>query len=155
MFNKILTKEIQRRGISFREAAKEIGISHTTLYAIKEGRPMDVETAIAVCKWANVPIETLVKVAGKRERTLAAVDVLLRAAPDLEKAFLEAADAVESGELSMDDFNEVITFAAYMIQRRRDELKRDAELEEDAEPTPARPAVSGKRPKKISYRLKP
>ena len=155
MFSKILTKEIQRRGITFREAAKEIGVSHTTLYQVKEGRSMDVETAIAICKWANLPIETLVKVAGERERTLAAVDVLLRAAPDLEKAFLEAAQAVESGELSMDDFNEVITFAAYMIQRRRDELKRNEEQRETAPLAPEQDqAVRVKRAKRVSYRLK-
>ncbi len=155
MFSKILTQEIQRRGISYREAAKEIGVSHTTLYQILQGRSMDVETAIAICKWANLPIETLVKVAGDRERMLAAVDVLLRAAPELEQAFLEAAKAVESGELSMDDFNEVITFAAYMIQRRRDELKRNAEKPEKTPlaPDPDR-ETRVKRAKRVSYRLK-
>ncbi len=155
MFSKIITKEIQRRGITFREAAKEIGGSHTTLYQITEGRSMDIETAIAICKWANLPIETLVNVAGERERTLAAVDVLLRAAPDLEKAFLDAAEAVERGELSMDDFNEVITFAAYMIQRRRDELKRNAEKSEEAPLAPETDRENnGKHAKRISYRLK-
>ncbi len=154
MFNKILTKEIQRRGISYREAAKEIGVSHTTLYQIQQGRSMDVETAIAICKWANVPIETLVKVEGGRERTLAALDVLLRAQPDLEKAFLEAAEAVENDELSLDDFNEVITFAAYMIQRRRDEHKRSAEGSENPPSTQTHTPDGEKRAKKLSYRLK-
>lgn len=42
-----------QRILSLREAAKEMGISHSTLSRIENGGKPDVDTFFVICKWAG------------------------------------------------------------------------------------------------------
>jgi transcriptional regulator with XRE-family HTH domain len=128
MFRVILENELDRRGMSIREAAKEIGISHTTLIAAKDGtRSMDVSTALAIAKWVGVPLSTLVEEANPEESgksgLLYAVAMVLEAAPELEKTFRAAAEELAAGTLSLNDFKDLAEYAAYKIRIRREQAQ--------------------------------
>src|SRR5512146_439308 len=105
MFRTILENELERRGLSIREAAKEIGISHTTLMAARDGtRALDVGTALRIAKWVGVPLSTLVEEANPDEQekneVMQAFQLVLEAAPELEHVFKEAAKELAAGTLS-------------------------------------------------------
>ncbi len=129
MLRRLLEEELKRRGMTVREAAKEIGVSHTTIYdIIKKDRPMQVETANLICKWLGVSLTTAVSNPSEQDQTAAVIAVLLRKVPELGRVFQEAATAVTDGEMKPEDFLAVIEFAAFQIQKRK-ELSKEREQE--------------------------
>lgn len=125
MLGKLLVEAIERRGISQREAARQIGISHTTLVMVKKGRPLEVNTAYLICQWLGVPLTTAVEEVSDADRMMSRMTTLLKTAPELEQIFAIAAQEVEKGSLSPDDFKEIMAFAAFKIQQRRDRLQNE------------------------------
>ncbi len=128
MFRTILENELERRNMSIREAAREIGISHTTLIAARDGtRAIDVGTALAIAKWVGVPLSTLVEEANPAEfeknSVLQALKIVLEAAPELEQVFREAANELAAGTLSLSDFRDITEYAAYKIRIRREQAQ--------------------------------
>ncbi len=115
--------------MSVREAAREIGISHSTLIAAREGsRKTDVETALAIAKWLGVPLSTLIvdadKEAQERRAVYQAIDMVLQAAPELEQVFLTAAKELEQGVLQLSDFRDIVEYATYKIRIRREQQQQ-------------------------------
>ncbi len=128
MFRTILENELERRNMSLREAAKEIGISHTTLIAARDGtRAIDVGTALAIAKWVGVPLSTLVEEANPEEqeknKVFQALKIVLEAAPELEQVFKQAANELAAGTLSLTDFRDITEYAAYKIRIRREQAQ--------------------------------
>lgn len=118
MFRNLIANEIARRGISVREAARQIGLnSHGTLINVLNGRPMEVETAHLICKWLGVPLTAAVESDDGSEKALSAIATVLHSAPELEKLFIRAAEEVEKGNLSIGDFKELLDFTAFKIQQ--------------------------------------
>ncbi len=128
MFRTILENELERRNMSIREAAREIGISHTTLIAARDGtRAIDVGTALAIAKWVGVPLSTLVEEANPEEfeknKIFQALQIVLEAAPELEQVFKQAANELAAGTLSLSDFRDITEYAAYKIRIRREQAE--------------------------------
>lgn len=126
MFRTILDNELEQRDMSIREAAREIGISHTTLIAARDGtRTLDVGTALKIAKWVGVPLSTLVEEANPEEfeknSLFQALQLVLQAAPELEQTFRIAADELAAGTLSLSDFKDITEYAAYKIRIRREQ----------------------------------
>ncbi len=120
---KLFDEERKRRGLSYREASREIGLSHTTLVQLKDDKPMDFNTAIAVCKWLGVPI-TAVAELDENDQAMNAIATILKTAPELKAVFIEASREVDKGNLSLSDFQQIVDFAAFIISKRREEGKR-------------------------------
>lgn len=130
MFQKILENELKRRGLSYREAAKQIGISHSTLIGASRGtRKLDVNTALAISKWVGIPLASLIvdidPENAKRNSVVSAINTILNAAPKLEETLVQAANEVEKGTLTLGDFQEILDFATYKISRRREEIREN------------------------------
>lgn len=116
MFRNLIANEIARRGISVREAARQIGLnSHGTLINVLNGRPMEVETAQMICKWLGVPLTAAVEDGAPEDKAIAAISAVLKAAPELEKLFIRAAEEVETGNLTITDFKEILDFIAFKL----------------------------------------
>lgn len=130
IFGKLLTTELERRKISIRIAAAEIGISHATLIAARDGRrTIDTETGIKIANWIGVPFSTIISRTNPSEvendNVLQAFQMVLRAAPELETVFKEAANELVKGTLSFEDFSEIAEFAAYKINKRREQAAKN------------------------------
>lgn len=120
----LVGKEIERRGISQRQAAREIGCSHTTLVAlIKRNRPLEVNTAYLICQWLGVPLTLAVDEVTDVDKTMSVVMTLLKAAPELEQIFTVTAKEIEDGTLSNADFKDILEYTAFKIQQRREHLQ--------------------------------
>lgn len=120
MISRLLDEEIKRRGISQRQAAQEIGVSHTTVAGVRAGKEIIVSTAYLICKWLNVPLTAAVDDISDEDRIVIQITNTLKAAPELEQIFLHAAKAVEQGDLTHDDFTEIMEYVAFKLQQRKD-----------------------------------
>lgn len=126
MFRQILENEITKRKISVRDAAREIGISHTTLIAARDGtRRVDMDTALAIARWAGVPLSTIVMEADpvtyKDNALIQAILMVIEAAPDLKEVFVNAAEELQNGTLTMGDFRDIVEYAGYKIRTRKEQ----------------------------------
>src|SRR5438309_156001 len=52
-----LDSERQARGLSWRQLAKQAGVSPSTLTRMQQGKLPDVNTFAALTKWLNIPAE--------------------------------------------------------------------------------------------------
>jgi len=56
-----LDEQRQSRGLSWREAAAEIGVSVATITRTQSGGRMEVDGMLAMVSWLGVPAETFVR----------------------------------------------------------------------------------------------
>ena len=118
MFRSLMDNEIKRRGLTYRQAAEQMRLSHTTLYQIKNGRNMGVETATAICKWMGVPLSTVAAYPIEEDGVITAIKSILNTDPQLKSIFLEAAQEVDKNTLNLDDFKTLVDLVAFLIHRR-------------------------------------
>lgn len=119
MLKDLVYERIGTRRLSVREASREIGIAHTTLNRFLGGDEMDLKTVEAMAKWMGMTLATALGVV-REEGTLSdQVTALIESEPKLAKLFAEAAEDMKKGELSADDFREVIEYAVYKFGKRR------------------------------------
>ena len=113
----ILLKEaVAKREISVRQAAKEIGVAHTTLGRIIEGDAFDTSTAEKIANWLHVTPSSLLDARGVGDDALAAqISLLLQTEPGLKEIFQEAIQRVLDGNMSPDTFRELAQYTAYRL----------------------------------------
>jgi transcriptional regulator with XRE-family HTH domain len=117
MLAALILQKLQEDNITRREAAKRVGVSHTTLKRIIEGSPADVDTLLKLCDWMEIePADALNSMALKGDNKLvSAIAILVEREPGLAKLFKDAMEDVEKGNLSPDDIREIIAYAAYRL----------------------------------------
>ena len=117
MLGALILQKLQEDNITRREAAKRVGVSHTTLKRIIEGSPADVDTLLKLCDWMEIePADALNSMALKGDNKLvSAIAILVEREPGLAKLFKDAMEDVEKGNLSPDDIREIIAYAAYRL----------------------------------------
>lgn len=138
IFGTKLEAEIKRRKVSYREASRQMGISHATLIgAVRGTRNIDLETAAAITKWLGVPLSDMITEPDpetqKRKSVVQDVQIVLDAAPQLEQVFVLASQELENGTLSLSDFKDIVEYAAFKIRIRREEAQQNEQkaMQED------------------------
>ncbi len=113
----LMKQELRKRGVSAREAGREMGVAHTTIMRIIDGKPASLETLIKVAEWLKVDKADLIGAELETEEGLAAtIAVLIDAEPGLGVVFRDAAEAVSRGEISADVVREIARYATWRIQ---------------------------------------
>ena len=117
MLGALILQKCQEDNISRREAAKRVGVSHTTLNRIIDGIPADVDTLVKLCDWMEIqPADALNSMALKGdEKLISSIAILVEREPVLAKLFKDAMADVERGNLSPDDIREIIAYATYRL----------------------------------------
>jgi len=120
MLSRLFKREIYRRHMSYRHAAKEIGISHTTAIRVRDEANVDLSTIKKISKWLGTDCANMVptKTAGD-EKLYAGLLILLDRDPDVRKRFLELCDAVEAEEIPHDVIDEIVRYADFKIELRK------------------------------------
>lgn len=117
MLKVLLQNEMNARNLSLRGAARQIGVAHTTLYRVLNGRPVDLSTTNAICSWLNIDASTLAATEGHGDNTLASkIALLLQRNPRLAEVLMQEVDALEEGTISEKDVVEVLAFIAFRRQ---------------------------------------
>lgn len=117
----LLRKALEDRGISIRQAAREMDISHTTLIAARDQkRDLDLDTVKKIASWLDIPVSTLINNGTPDQETNDLVFLLksiLEAEPALKEVFTEAGGALSRGEIDADDFRDIVEYAAFKLSK--------------------------------------
>jgi transcriptional regulator with XRE-family HTH domain len=112
----LIDDALERRGLSSREAASQIGITHTTLNRIRQGGTYDLKTARMITKWLGVKTSTVLDATEENEDPLAAqVAAMIEMEPGLARLFAKAAARVQSGKMKPETFRELARYVAYRL----------------------------------------
>jgi len=116
MLEKMLGDEIKKRGISIRQASREIGVAHTTLTRLMEGEQADFDTLEKISTWMKVPISAVVDSTGKPGSALASkIEMIIAKEPLLAGTFQASIEAYEKGEFTESDIQDIVAYAAYRL----------------------------------------
>ena len=87
-----------QKGMSWREVAREVELSPSTLTRLRQGSVPDIETFARLCSWANVAPEGFIRSAGDKEGDadgpLVGITALLRSDPALNVDDVEVMEAM-------------------------------------------------------------
>ena len=114
MLRTLLLNKIRESGISERQAAREIGIAHTTVGRLLDGDNCDYPTLKKISTWLDVPISTLLD--SEKETDLASkIAVMLESEPALAKVLNEAMDKMLRGEVKPEVLRELISYISFRL----------------------------------------
>jgi transcriptional regulator with XRE-family HTH domain len=97
---KLLSETMAENGLSMRQAAKQIGVSHATIMRVLNGDPSDLETARKIAGWLRVPVVDLLDLQEDETDTLARlISAVFHQEPALVEIFDEAMKKVLQGDI--------------------------------------------------------
>lgn len=112
----LLKEQVAKQNLSVREAARQIGIAHTTLGHVLDGGVYTVDTLVESCKWLGVSPGTILNSLGDGEDTAAMITAVLEMKPELASVFAEAIDRIRKGELEPEALDDIIHYAGFRLQ---------------------------------------
>lgn len=117
MLSTILREELGKRNVTVREAARQIGVAHTTVARILAGVPADIATLQKVCGWIGIPVSNVLNVEDKSTIGLAnKIALIIEKEPALAKVFAEAVQEIEAGNMTSSDLADIAGYAAYRLR---------------------------------------
>lgn len=119
----LLKDGLRSRGVSTRSAARQMGIAHTTLLRIENGKPADVGTLLKICAWLGVKPASVLNADGMGQDVLAAqIAVILEMDPKLARVFSEAMARIISGAMKPETLRDLVAYANYRLGIQREEM---------------------------------
>jgi transcriptional regulator with XRE-family HTH domain len=116
MLKELLESKMKERMLSTREVAKEIGVSHTTVFRALRGDIVDVPTLVKLAAWLNVQPSQLLNSIGKSKSNLPdKIAVVIDRNPDLSKAFEQVINAIEAGKVDPEMVKDIAEYAIYKL----------------------------------------
>jgi transcriptional regulator with XRE-family HTH domain len=114
MLTNLMNEALKSRGVSVREAARQMSVAHTTIIRVLRGKNIDLPTLHVVCTWLGVnPAEVL---GANHEGGVASkIALLVESSPELGRVLAEAVRQWEDGQLTDEDIREIIAYANYRI----------------------------------------
>ncbi|MGD0004992.1 MAG: XRE family transcriptional regulator [Anaerolineaceae bacterium] len=125
MLPELVKYKLGQDHLTLREASQAAGVSHTTLARVVNGVPVDIETLVSVCNWLGVkPADALNSemIGDSDEKLVASLTILVEREPALASIFREALKDLEKGNLSPQDVQEIMSYAAYRITQGKARL---------------------------------
>lgn len=105
----VLQQTIAEKRLSAREAARQLGVAHTTVLRILKGEPADVDTIEKVAKWTGVSLSTLLD--SKDSDDLASkIAAIIEREPDLAKALDEAMSRILAGKMKPEVLADLVSY---------------------------------------------
>ncbi len=112
----LLNNKITQKKLSIREAARQIGIAHTTLARVLDGHPIDLETHVDICNWLEIkPSTALDTYSSIQDALVPKIAVILEQSPSLAQKFEEIIMAIEQGIIEPGIIDEIITFIVFRL----------------------------------------
>jgi transcriptional regulator with XRE-family HTH domain len=112
----ILKKELINRRLSIREAARQMGIAHTTLIRILQDEAVDLSTLDRVGAWMQSPVSAIIDCRRRGfPNVLNALSLCLSQNPKLEKALYEMVAKVEDGLIDSGIIEDVMAYITFRV----------------------------------------
>ncbi len=120
MLPQLLLNKIYANHYSLREAARQIGISHTSVKRVLDEASVDLDTLDAVARWVGVPLATVLELRTDQqsEKFLADLQMLTGMEPELRPVFEEIFSKIVNGRLDARVLSDVVAYAKYQIAQQ-------------------------------------
>lgn len=116
MLSILLAEKCREEGLSAHEAAKAVGVSHTTILRAQRGVVVDLPTLIKIAAWLGVKPATLHNSMSLEPDALPdKIAAALEVQPELAKVFRNAVEAVVERGVSPALIREIALFSAFAI----------------------------------------
>ena len=112
---KLLLDKMRSRNMSLREAAREVGVSHTTISRTLMGKHTDMETLEAIARWLEVPLSSVLDVRSDTD-VRNRITFLVNSCPQLESALSDLFDKFSRGDIGVAVLEEIASFIAYRLE---------------------------------------
>jgi len=116
MLGKLVENRINERGVSVREAADELGVSHTTVRSVIAGKPTKFDILQTIAEWLDIDFTTAMGMYDK-DPIANKISALMKADPRLGKVLTEMIEDYEAGNLSKEDVDDIINYASFRMER--------------------------------------
>ena len=137
---KLVKEELDKRHLSYRAAAREIGIAHTTLIRIVDGYQADVPTVQKIAAWLNVSPSSLVdtlEAADSDEEIVRAIATVISSEPELAEVFIEAGKRYNAGTMDLEEVRELARYAAYRFHLGEEKQKKHGKSKAEKRRSPS------------------
>ena len=119
MLRSLLAEKMRKGRLSARDAARQIGVSHTTVNRVLDGDIPNVENLVSISNWLGVSVATALGVeTGTQDDVAARVALLIEAEPRLKQLFGAFVKDYRDGRLSSEDIEDIFAYATYRMQRK-------------------------------------
>ncbi|HNR02423.1 MAG TPA: helix-turn-helix transcriptional regulator [Anaerolineaceae bacterium] len=115
MISRLVQEKISKEHLSYRQAAKEIGVAHTTLMRIIEGRQIDLPTSQKLAEWLGVTITSLLPTIHHQQGGPDLFNILLQMNPNLRETLEEYLFKMPLKPLSIEDLNDILEFIIFKL----------------------------------------
>ena len=122
----LLNKAMKERRLTVRQAAAEIGVSHTTITRLLQGSSYDLDTAVSVCNWLGVPPAQVLGLSGSDPLEQALSSILV-ANPALRRAFEKVLDPIENNVLDVAVLEDILQYIAFRLSQTRGPIRSTEE----------------------------
>lgn len=121
LFTQLLKKKIETNKLSIREAARQIGVAHTTLIRSLEGNTIDIDTLIAISHWLQInPSDAMDSLITNETAKEKKIFLLFQYFPGLGEKLEQITEMIEMDGLDpkiLEDVFEYIEFRLYRAKR--------------------------------------
>jgi hypothetical protein len=125
MFIRIIEEKMSRRNLSTCTAARQIGVAHTTLERVLQGKPAGLDTLVLTCDWLKVRVSTVLCFQqGGKDKLAYKISLLLEKYPDLARWFKKAANAVETGDIQVEVLREILGYTIFTLNNAMERPQR-------------------------------
>ena len=114
----LVEKALEKDHLSVREMAISFGVSHTTIHRILKNEAVDLETVIKICNVLNVKPATALNAEAIDEKTSVVniIAAIVEQEPRLAILFTDLAHDLQEGNVSTDDVQDIVSYAAYRLR---------------------------------------
>ncbi|MGD8753866.1 MAG: hypothetical protein PVG14_20720 [Anaerolineales bacterium] len=122
MRTELIRDALDQRKLSVRAAAREVGVSHTTLLRALDGENMDMPTIEKIAEWMGIRPSLLIDLAVHASREdddlVRSVAAFIRQDPEIAEVFQRAVNRVENGKMSPSMVRKLVRYAAFLMEDR-------------------------------------
>ncbi|MBW6475449.1 MAG: helix-turn-helix transcriptional regulator [Anaerolineaceae bacterium] len=120
--SELLREKLDADKMSVRVAAKQIGVSHSTVARAANGETVEVDTLIKIADFLKMPVEELVEETGQFPHHLVQLNVLMSIKPELVDVLSEITKKVKLGFIDSDILTEIAAFASFRLHEYEHKL---------------------------------
>ncbi len=111
----LLETEMRDRRLSMREAAEEMGVTHTTIGRILRGRPVNVTTLNRVAQFLKVDPGNLLEAHEEDEQLAKDILTIVNREPALAGVLHDAAERARRGQIPQETFREIVRYTTWRL----------------------------------------
>lgn len=122
VLEEIVRKKMRDEKLSFRAAAKQIGVAHTTVARLLDGADLDLVTVTKFCDWCAISPSQVLEVSfsgtlAEEERIAKQLSLIISTNPRLRTVFSEMLELDVNKKIPEKTIEEILDFIAFKISR--------------------------------------